>query len=343
MGYFSRYFRPVLPILCLLISGIAIYFVYAPHGMGTEAATIDAVISILLLIIAAWPTILLIRRYPTRVGIQVYAVLPVMITAIAATLFDWLILSWLLASDPEYTQWLESTIWARGLIALFCLGWISCLYAMRLKLEQTEAAFHHQVDAEGLLREAELFKLRQQLHPHFLYNSLNSINALILTQPDKAQEMIGQLSEFMRVSVKRDSNESVLLNEELDHIERYLSIEAIRFGDRLIINNHRQHEPDATIPPFLLQPIVENAIKYGLYGNTDKVAIAIRTSSTEALHKVEIANPYDPITPGPSGTGFGLEGVRRRLYLQFGRNDLVETHREANLFTTILKIPRTDV
>src|SRR5690606_15059552 len=159
--------------------------------------------------------------YPTRVGIQLYAILPVIVMAVVALLLDLYLLRWIFNDHATYLYWLDQTIWLRLLIALLSLGWISSLYAMRQKLEQTESAFQQQADAAVLLREAELFKLRQQLHPHFLYNSLNSINALILTQPDKAQEMVGKLSEFLRSSVKRDGNEPVPVAEELTHIESY--------------------------------------------------------------------------------------------------------------------------
>ncbi len=330
-----------MPVICLLVAGISLYFLYAQHTCTVQEAVTDTGISVLILVVSAWPALFIIRRYPTRVGVQLYAILPVAVMAVVALLLDMYLLRWIFSDHITYLHWLDQTIWPRLLVALLSLGWISSLYAMRQKLEQTESAFQQQADAAVLLREAELFKLRQQLHPHFLYNSLNSINALILTQPDKAQEMVGKLSEFLRSSVKRDGNEPISVAEELTHIESYLAIEAIRFGDRLQISYDKQHTGDAMIPPFLLQPIVENAIKFGLYGNTGTVVITLRTVTTDTMHGIHISNPYDPSMQRPAGTGFGLEGVRRRLYLQFGRTDLLETIREPDQFTTILKIPRT--
>src|SRR5690606_11377571 len=86
---------------------------------------------------------------------------------------------------------------------------------------------------EKISREAELYKLRQQLHPHFLFNSLNSINALIHSQPEQARKMVQQLSEFLRGTLKREENQLISLEEELQYLKLYLDIEKVRFGHRL--------------------------------------------------------------------------------------------------------------
>jgi len=214
-----------------------------------------------------------------------------------------------------------------------------------------EEQFKTLTDAATLHREAELYKLRQQLQPHFLYNSLNSINALILIQPDKAQEMVGKLSDFLRNSVKREVREQLPVAEELEYIQAYLAIEAVRFGDRLKVIFNKEFTDDAVIPSFLLQPILENAIKFGLYGRTGSVTIDMDIRLESFYLVITITNPFDPQNKPPTGTGFGLEGIRRRLYLLFGRTDLLETkvvhdpeaNGENELFTTVLKIPQSNV
>ena len=90
----------------------------------------------------------------------------------------------------------------------------------------------------------------------------------------------------------------------------------------------------------LLQPLVENAIKFGLYDTTEKVTVSIRGEIDGNNLVVMVQNPYDPQTSRTKGTGFGLRGVQRRLYLLFARNDLMETHQNDNIFTTIIKIPQ---
>src|SRR6185436_1417225 len=116
-------------------------------------------------------------------------------------------------------------------------------------------------DAEKLAREAELTGLRQQLQPHFLFNSLNSISALAGTKPEEARKMIQQLSDFLRGTLKKDDQQLVSLSEELQQLQLYLEIEKVRFGHRLrteITNDERSLS--LQLPSLLLQPIVENAI-----------------------------------------------------------------------------------
>ncbi|MCC6186879.1 MAG: histidine kinase, partial [Chitinophagaceae bacterium] len=192
------------------------------------------------------------------------------------------------------------------------------------------------------LKEAELFRLRQQLQPHFLYNSLNSINALIQLDPENAQEMVGRLSDFLRLSVKRDIAELILSKDELNYIETYLAIESVRFGSRLKIDIKKVGSDweKAKIPAFILQPIIENAIKFGLYGNTGAVTIKIGIDMHNTILQIHIENPFDATTQPPRGTGFGLEGVARRLTLLYARADLLETKKIENIFSTIIKIPQ---
>jgi len=101
-----------------------------------------------------------------------------------------------------------------------------------------------------------------------------------------------------------------------------------------------KHCGEALLPSMLLQPLVENAIKFGLYDTTEKVTVSIRGEIDGNNLVVMVQNPYDPQTSRPKGTGFGLRGVQRRLYLLFARNDLMETHQNDNIFTTIIKIPQ---
>jgi LytS/YehU family sensor histidine kinase len=215
--------------------------------------------------------------------------------------------------------------------------------ALRKNMQALNSRFLQHNDAAELLKEAELFKLRQQLQPHFLYNSLNSINALVMISPDKAQEMIGKLSDFLRGSVKREGEDIISVNEEIVYIESYLAIESVRFGDRLSVSFEKDYSEKATIPPFLFQPILENAIKFGLYGKTGKVQISINIKEEDNTLMLTITNPYDISYMPPKGTGFGLKGVGRRLYLLYARTDLLETSNDGQNFTTILKIPQNHV
>lgn len=164
-----------------------------------------------------------------------------------------------------------------------------------------------------------------------------------MTEPDKAQEMTGLLSDFLRGSVSRDSREQIPIEEELSYIESYLAIESVRFGHRLTIDVQKVgSSTNMFIPPFLLQPILENAIKFGIYGKAGHVNITVDIIMEPDTLTISITNPYDPQNQPPRGTGFGLRGINRRLYLIYGRADLLSTLKEENIYTTTLKIPQGD-
>lgn len=329
--------------MILLIFTIGIVRVLLHHAAGLEwdGAITDASISIGLMVLGTWGLLLAIKAYPTRVGAQFYAFVAAVAVAGIICLLDTRLLKWYLGSDNAvYKSWLGTTTLMRFFICVVYFGWIASLISLQRRMNKIETDFQMQADAISLHREAELFKLRQQLQPHFLYNSLNSISALVLIQPDKAQEMIGKLSDFLRSSVRREANDKVPIAEELSYIESYLAIEVVRFGDRLQVQVDKEQIDGAFIPPFLLQPVLENAIKFGLYGKTGDVKIVVHIALEGSMLMIHIINPFDENLKPPSGTGFGLEGIRRRLYLLYARTDLLETEEDEDLFTTILKIPQ---
>jgi len=227
-------------------------------------------------------------------------------------------------------------------IVFLQVGCMAILSVLWYSSEEEQENRQRRNDAERLAKEAELFKLRQQLAPHFLFNSLNSISALIGSRPEQARKMIQQLSDFLRGNLKKEEQQWVPLSEELQYLELYLDIEKVRFGHRL--DAHISCSDDcmsSRIPPMLLQPIVENAIKFGLYDTTEAVTIAIRAKVEAKFVVIEVENPFDPETSRPKkGTGFGLSSIQRRLYLLFARTDLLETRVIDNLFTTIVRIPQ---
>jgi len=153
--------------------------------------------------------------------------------------------------------------------------------------------------------------------------------------------MVQQLSDFLRGTLKKDDQQLVPLEEEFRHLELYLEIEKVRFGHRLNTIMHMDAKgAQMLLPSLLLQPIVENAVKFGLYDTIGEITISILARADGKVLRIEIQNPYDPGTSRAKGTGFGLSSVKRRLYLLYARHDLLETRAEDNIFTTILKIPQ---
>lgn len=195
---------------------------------------------------------------------------------------------------------------------------------------------------EDLAKEAELLSLRQKLQPHFLFNSLNSISALVVVKPEQARTMIHQLSDFLRSTLRQEENKKISINEELKQLELYLAIEKVRFGHRLNTIIEFDEDIEAQVPAMILQPVVENAIKFGLYDTTGEVSIIIKVEKIKNQILIEVSNPYDPATRSANdkGTGFGLNSIQRRLYLLYARNDLLLTHEKNGLFITKILIPQ---
>ncbi len=246
----------------------------------------------------------------------------------------------LLEEGGEYETFFSQSLLLRGATGFLIISCVALIAVLWYTLQDREESEKRRNEADKLAKDAELNNLRQQLQPHFLFNSLNSINALVGSQPQKARTMIQQLSEFLRGTVKKDQKEWISLEEELQHLELYLEIEKVRFGHRLttkIINE----ADDAKLPLMLLQPIVENAIKFGLYDTIENVEITVHVQKDNRFLSIRVTNPFDAETSSPrKGTGFGLSSVQRRLYLLFARNDLLQTATENNQFITTIKIPQ---
>lgn len=332
----------LLPALCIaggLAAGMLLFTVGDFEGrFAAKEGFVFAATLILCTSQALW----IIRAYPTRVGILVYALATGAITGSLAAWLHGLLESWMLNDNQKllYATWLERTVSERWILYPALLLLFSVIVALHRRMAETERRYALQQDAVALLKEAELFKLRQQLQPHFLFNSLNAISALTITAPDKAVEMVNRLANFLRTAVKQGKSELVPLSEELDYLRQYLWIEAVRFGDRLHIKWKMDEGVAAQIPPFLLQPLMENAIRFGVYGRTGEVTISIHIAMDRNILRITIANPYDPTMKASGGTGFGLEGIRRRLWLIYARQDLLQTAEADGHFSTTLLIPQ---
>jgi two-component system LytT family sensor kinase len=325
---------------CLIWMGLQAYIIYS-FGFNWYISLTDGFGNTVLLIAACWLINNNLRYY--QPGKKGYVNLIVWCAALSGLCI--LIARWslpFLLDDKAYKVFFSQSLVIRffvGFLTIGCMAMVSVVYYTQLDQKEND---RRKTDAEKLAREAELYNLRQQLQPHFLFNSLNSINALIGIRPDEARKMIHQLSDFLRGTLKKDDQEPVSLSDELLHLQLYLDIEKVRFGHRLATEISCDNKCGTMmLPPMLLQPIVENAIKFGLYDTVETVVISIRAEVNDNYLVLMVQNPYDSQTTRPrKGTGFGLSGVQRRLYLLFARNDLVETHSEDNIFTTIIKIPQ---
>lgn len=236
----------------------------------------------------------------------------------------------------------------RDLTVLFLAG--LPLYALAvmvnyldLAVEASHAAERRVLESQVGAREAELRALRAQIDPHFLFNSLNSINALIGSDPEGARRMCERLGDFMRHTLRLGAKRQVPLRDELALIERYLNIEQVRFGARLQVE--RTIDPAAQsclVPPLLLQPLVENAIKHGVAQRVEGGTIAVRVRRDGAMLRVDVENPIDADAPRTTGEGVGLENVRRRLHGTGAGDADLQAFRDATRFRVVLSLPVLD-
>lgn len=244
--------------------------------------------------------------------------------------------------DTVYLQFLNSSLYIRYVIGFLMIGCMAMMSLLWYTLQEQQESNKRKEEAEQMTKNAELLKLRQQLQPHFLFNSLNSISALAGTEPEKARHMVQQLSDFLRGTLKRDEQQYVTLDEEIHHLELYLDIEKVRFGHRLQTQiSVEESTKTMVVPSLLLQPIVENAIKFGLYDTIGEVLITISTKTDQNQLVIIVTNPFDEETAiNAQGTGFGLASIHRRMYLLFARQDLLKTSKAEEIFTTTILIPQ---
>jgi len=206
--------------------------------------------------------------------------------------------------------------------------------------ERSRTSEKNALQWQVLQREAELRSLRSQLDPHFLFNSLNSVAALIGTDVVAARRMCFLMAGFFRKSVSLGREESIALREEMELIETFLAIEEVRFGDRLRKQfDIAEDTLKFLVPPLVLQPLVENAVHHGIAHLLEGGAIMVTARLRDNLLELVVENACDPDRPPSKGTGTGLTNVRARLETVYGHQARVESEIKPNQFRVTLLMP----
>jgi len=318
----------------------AVTFLLYQYGVQFSYSIIDSLITTAL-VLGGWLLLENVFKFytPKKSNYWLVLFLPMVLSIVITFLSNWAVM--ILSADSLYDHFLREAVPVRGAIILLLLLAFAIIAVIYNRLEdQLKSKEREEVALKGS-REAELYHLRSQLQPHFLFNSLNSINALMATQPEKAKQMVFQLSDFLRGTIRKGAEQVVAFSEELSTLKLYMEIEKVRFGHRLTVNIEADPATEAMeLPALLLQPLVENAVKFGLYGLVGEVSITLKAVAKGGNLHIEISNPFDPTDAPPKGSGFGLSAVKRRLYLLFGRHDLVETGINDNIFVVTIDIPQ---
>ena len=328
----------------ITVMGIHFSVLFFFYGLPLKYSVADSLVFNLIFALAATALWFVVRYSPPRSG-SVWNILLNHLSSAALILVLWLGLSYLtlvtvFADETRYIGFVRDSIPWRTLIGLMFYLLTGLAYYLVVMYSDLQERLRAEARLNELLKESELNVLKSQINPHFLFNSLNSISSLTITNPEKAQEMVIRLSDFLRYSVSANNNKFVPLEKELENIQRYLEIEKVRFGKKLeYVNNIEPGCQAVMIPAMLLQPLFENAIKHGVYESTGTVCIETSCGTKPGVTVITMVNDFDPEAPRRSGTGVGLANIRERMRLLYHRTDLLEARVEGNKFRVNLKIP----
>jgi signal transduction histidine kinase len=345
----ARRFAPL--VLCSLLGLVSAWQMYAlPHGPGVELSFAQALLWRFvpcLLWVIGMPLIFAVRRRFPSTPRGIVASLPLHVVLFAALVITGQVLTYLcgyLANQEPYV-----TYSMRGVVPpMLIKGALSDLFLYISVLVADAALDYRQRYRETgeRLAQAQLLALKMQLHPHFLFNTLNSISVLVRKGDGQlALEMVSGLAELLRYSLRTMNVELVPVQDELEFIRRYLDIQAVRYSDRLTVAIEVDPEVmTARVPNLILQPIVENAIKHGTSqrAGASRLEIAITHVRPERL-RIEVRDdgpgPDAAVEPG-DGNGVGLAHVRGRLsQLYHGRHIFELQPRTGGGMTAILELP----
>jgi sensor histidine kinase YesM len=326
-----------------LALGQSLLFYYA-FGSFIGISLVDSLVSLLL-----YSGIGLSLWYPFRYfnsgGTKTTVIITNLVASGAISIVLWILLTkfimtTVLPEQNNYPAYWTSTFPYRVGSGVFIYGLIIMTYYLFESLSNLSEKNAREAKLESLVKETELKMLRSQINPHFLFNSLNSISSLTITDPEKARDMVVKLSEFMRYALSRKDEQPVTLQNELENLRLYLDIEKVRFGDKLTTEETIETGClEFKIPVMLLQPLYENAVKHGVYESTESVKIMTSVKKIDGYLEIIISNNYDSNPSQKRGTGTGILNVSRRLELFYGNKASIKTIKENGLYSVTIYIP----
>ena len=331
--------------LWILISGIhiAILVTYYQFSIGialSDSITFNFIFS--LLGIAIWYAV----RYSEPKKYKIINLFINHLTISTVIMVIWLsvcigLLSIWLSDNNEYLSFLHNSILWRIVSGMFLYLIMVLVYYLVIYYNNIQEKLSNETKLKDIIKESELNLLKSQINPHFLFNSLNSISSLTITDAPKAQEMIIKLSDFLRYSISQPENKFSSLKSELENIRRYIEIEQVRFGKKLNYEFSIEEEcNEKNIPIMILQPLFENAVKHGVYESTELISIITNCCYRENSLFISITNNFESIVKSKKGAGIGLNNIRERLKLIYQNDQLLQTMISENLFQVKLIIPQ---
>jgi two-component system, LytTR family, sensor kinase len=342
----SKKFRLFYLGIWIIYALFSSLFISQYSSFQWHIAIVDAVISSFLLgfsLLGLW----FIIRYTDQAHELSKKLILHSLGGMLIIVFVWLyasvyILSQIFAQDDQYQLYLHETFLLRLYFGLLMGVVVFMTLVLFNLIRATRDAALRETSLREMVQKTELQALKNQLNPHFIYNSLNSVSSLTISEPQKAQSMIIRLSDFLRYALKQDATQLTSLGQELENIKLYLQIEQIRFGEKLqfefkVANAHLDHK----LPVMILQPLFENAIKHGLQKSAEPVKLFFTSEETVNGIQLNLSNGFDPAFSRFRGEGVGLENIRNRLRLIYGNGKLLQVGvQQQNTFLASLNIPQ---
>jgi LytS/YehU family sensor histidine kinase len=245
-----------------------------------------------------------------------------------------------MASSDSYDKFFKDSLLWRSLIGILFYFVMISLYYLIIYYQNFHQKLMRESELKSLIKEAELKTLKFQINPHFIFNSLNSINALIHSSPEKAGKMTVMLGDFLRSTLSKNEEPMIYLSEELRRARLYLNIEKVRFGEKINYVEEVDHScMDIKVPTMILQPLFENAVKHGVYESIEPVTIKLICNKQNDFVTLILENDFDSNAVTKKGEGIGLENIRARMQKVYNQNNLFVAEKESGVFKAILYIP----
>lgn len=232
---------------------------------------------------------------------------------------------------------LTGLIFGTGMLAYLLTAGV---FYVNLAGERSHQAERAQAQLEVQASGAELQALRSQVNPHFLFNSLHSISALTIQNPEKARVMCVRLADLLRLTLGLGDKRLISMEKEFEIVESYLEIEQARLGERLEVDLQIAEDcRKLQVPPLVVQPLVENAILHGIATLPEGGKLEVQVFRSMGGLTLRVCNPFDPLAPRRPGTGTGQKNLQARIRNQFGQEAAFRTSRDGGRYEAVIKLP----
>jgi two-component system sensor histidine kinase AlgZ len=327
-GFFSSWRAALLYLLAWAMLGLLLAAMLAVGGAGWSAGLVFALpLALVYAFATGFSTYYVCRAYPlgrrgglsTAMGLGLTALCAAGLWCAIGAAWNGLWRTLAPQTAIDFNPVVTASMFALGVLLY---GLSAAVNYLMIETERVRQLETQRLQMMVLAQDAELRMLRTQVDPHFLFNSLNSVSALVAIDAGRARAMIVQLADFFRHSLGMQAGRKVRLDDELQLVRHFVAIEQVRFGERLLFEAEVETAARACLlPPMLLQPLVENAVKHGIARMLGQGRVRLSARCAGALLRVCVENDVDPddVPDAPSrGTGVGLENVRQRLRAAYG-------------------------